>query len=93
MNIQIEPLEFISLLRNSFEGSVKVYTQGSCYQMFLILKALYPSAIAFYDSDHIITKIGEKYYDITGEVQKQNHIDLDFYYGESKIKKCKFKMK
>jgi hypothetical protein len=47
---------------------VDIYTKGSCMNLFVILRHIYPEAKPYYDGDHIITKIGRKYYDITGEV-------------------------
>jgi hypothetical protein len=62
--------DFISTIRDSFIGSQQVYTEGSCYHFYLILKSVFPNAEPYYDLDHIITKINDKYYDITGEVRK-----------------------
>lgn len=66
MHTKIE--SFIAALRDSFIGSQQVYTQGSCYHLYLILKEVFPEALPYYDGDHVITKIDGKYYDITGEV-------------------------
>jgi hypothetical protein len=65
----LTPSEFIRSLRESFTGAKVVYTNGSCYQLYLILKGLYPKAVAYYDdySSHVYTRIGDKYYDIYGE--------------------------
>ena len=60
--------KFIQLVRDSFIESQQVYTEGSCYHFYLILKQVFPEAKAYYDADHIITKIGDRFYDITGEV-------------------------
>lgn len=62
--------EFISTIRDSFIGSQQVYTEGSCYHFYLILKQVFPNAEAYYDLDHVITKISDKYYDITGEIRR-----------------------
>ena len=59
---------FISTVRDSFIGSQQVYTEGSCYHFYLILKEVFPEAEAYYDADHVITKIDGKFYDITGEI-------------------------
>lgn len=72
--MQEKVLTFIETIRNSFDGSVTVYTRGSCYWFFLILKQVFPEAQAFFDMNHVITKIGDGYYDITGEVQKVDHL-------------------
>lgn len=61
--------EVIATIRDSFIGSQQVYTEGSCYHFYLVLKKIFPNAEAYYDLDHIITKIGDRFYDITGEVK------------------------
>lgn len=67
---------FIAKIRDSFIGSQQVYTEGSCYHFYLILKEVFPDAEPYYDQDHIITKIGDSFYDITGEVRKDMNINL-----------------
>ena len=61
--------QFIAAIRDSFIGSQHVYTEGSCYHFYLILKQVFPDAEPYFDEDHIVTKIDGKYYDITGEVR------------------------
>ena len=80
-------LKNIESLRESYPGAEKMYLQGGCYRFYHILKALFPRAKAFYDSNHIITEIEGFYYDITGEVKKERHIEVDIYYGHDHLKK------
>lgn len=54
-----------------------IYTKGSCYNLYVILKHVYPQAVAYGDEDHIITEIDGKYYDITGEVRRGDHMPLN----------------
>ena len=35
---------------------------------------MFPEAKCYYDSDHVITRIGRRYYDITGEVKRGRHL-------------------
>lgn len=65
---------FIARVRDSFIGSQQVYTEGSCYHFYLILKEVFPNAKPYFNEDHIVTKIGNKFYDITGEVRKDANI-------------------
>lgn len=67
---------FIAKVRDSFIGSQQVYTEGSCYHFYLILKEVFSDAEPWYDNEHIVTKIGDKFYDITGEVRKD---ELDMF--------------
>lgn len=87
MSTHPDILAFISVIRNSFKGSETVYTRGSCYRFYTILKHLYPQAKAYYNSDHVITEIGGKFYDITGEVSKTNHLPVDDYYSHEYLQK------
>lgn len=66
-------IKFLKELRCSDFNMVNIFTEGSCYRLYLILKAIEPSAKAYYNSDHIITKIRDRYYDIKGEVVKLNN--------------------
>ena len=54
-----------------------MYTEGSCYHFYLILKEVFPDAEPYYDNDHIVTKIDGKFYDITGEVR--HDVSMDKY--------------
>lgn len=66
------PLKLIEAIRNSTPYMHVIYTHGSCWKFYEILKTVYPDAKPYYRHDHggghIITKIGRKYYDINGEV-------------------------
>lgn len=75
-NNKIKILEFIAAIRDSFVGSQQVYTNGSCYHFYLILKQVFPQALPYYDNDHIITKIDDKFYDITGEIANKTQASL-----------------
>jgi hypothetical protein len=69
MKTEVTVEKFIAAIRDSFIGSQQVYTEGSCYHFYLILKQVFPNAEPYYDLDHVLTKIEDKYYDITGEVR------------------------
>ncbi len=65
-------LAFIKVIRESFHDSTLVYRYGACYGFFLILKTVFPGAKPFFisdKSDHIVTKIGNRFYDIKGVCQ------------------------
>lgn len=64
-----EVLSFIELIRESCpEIQTFIFTHGACYQFHLILKSKFPEAIPYYNEDHVISKIGNSYFDIMGEV-------------------------
>lgn len=62
-----EVLKFISLIRKTF-GRYED-TSGGCYKFYLILKTTFPDAIGYYNDDHVITKIGDSFFDIDGMVK------------------------
>lgn len=64
-----EILMFISLIRKTFGRYPK--ESGGCYKFHLILKLAFGGK-GWYDSDHVITQIGEHFYDIDGEVITPN---------------------
>lgn len=70
-------MKFITLLRESDRFIKQIYSQGSCYQFYRILKYLFPKAkpyvVGFYNHqlnkevmEHIVTEIDSVLYDING---------------------------
>lgn len=91
MTSETKVLNFIETIRNSFDLSVEVYTKGSCYKFYEILKCCFPESICYYNCDHAITKIGDNFYDITGKVNKTNHIPIEEdYLVHNRAKKLKY---
>lgn len=68
-------LEMIEYYTDIF--GVYPFLNGGCGVMFRLLHSHFPEARAFYDSDHVITRIKNRYYDATGEVRLGNHIPLE----------------
>lgn len=62
-------LLLISRIRGSHSTMEEIFLRGSCLNMFEILRAVYPDAQMYYNMDHVITKIGDRFYDITGEAK------------------------
>lgn len=75
----MNPLDLIKAIRESFIGAEQVYTQGSCFWFFKILKVVFPEAEPYWSetNKHLISKIGKKFYDITGEVFPDKTYSLD----------------
>lgn len=69
-------LEFIKLVRESHPSMVEIFTRGSCLNFGLILEFVFPSALKFYDTNHVISNIGDKFYDITGRVEPKKWHDI-----------------
>lgn len=87
-------LSFITAISDSFPDSIFVYTNGGCYKFYLILNSVFKEAVCYYSivEGHVITEIGGRYYDITGEVKRTTHIILasDPHVSALVIAQCKF---
>ena len=77
-------LSFISLIRESHPFMESIYTNGSCLNFYLILRDRFKEhcPVPYYNVDHVITLIGDRYYDITGEVKFKGteYLKLTDYY-------------
>lgn len=70
-----EVLEFIELQKRANPKLMEqVYTRGGCYSFYLILTNRFPGETKPYKAglykhsvEHIVTKIGDHYFDIKGE--------------------------
>lgn len=63
--------KIIKAIRESFDEAEEVYTEGACFQFYLILKSICPYAEPWYDCHvgHVYTKVGDKYYDVKGQLK------------------------
>lgn len=80
-----EILKVIERIRNSFDGSIEVYTQGSCVKFAMILKEIFPQGNILYNSDHAIFILEGRCYDITGEVERTPGYILLESYGTNQM--------
>lgn len=68
LKINIMILTLLKELRESYPSMGDIFLNGSCLNLYFILLSHYPSAECYFDMNHVITKIDDKFYDITGEV-------------------------
>jgi len=64
------PIErFLARLRDVHPIMLYIYQRGGCYELFLMLREIWPEAEAWYAEaeGHIYTKIGNHWYDIRGQ--------------------------
>lgn len=78
-------IQLITEISNSNPIMQDIFLSGSCCNFYFILKSVFPEAKALFNIDHIITKINNKHYDITGcinknEVIKNKYIPIDEIY-------------
>lgn len=70
-----EILKLVESVRNLSPLMERICKNGSCYRLFLLLKQVYPEAVAYYDKNyHVVTKIGDYYYDINGIYENTENI-------------------
>lgn len=93
----ISPLKFINVLRESDKYIEVIYLNGGCYNFYLILKSLYSSAEAYIvrfnkneQYNHVVTKISNRFYDITGDVTNKYYDRIPFNNQHSEVLKWNF---
>ena len=59
-----DPQKIIAEIR--YATGLSRWMNGDCFRLYLILKAIYPDAEAYYDGGHVFTKIDGCFYDIRG---------------------------
>ncbi|MCY1340614.1 hypothetical protein D9M68_202520 [compost metagenome] len=69
---------FLSALRELHPDMAHLGLNGQCFQVYLLLKQVFPDAEPWYDSNHVITKIGDAYYDIRGEVEPVSAVGAQY---------------
>ena len=64
----MNPLTLITNLRNSDEYIEHLFTKGSCYKFHVFLKSIYHDGKPYisHDQNHIVTRIGDFFFDING---------------------------
>ena len=74
-------VNFLKALRDSADIQYSIFTKGSCFKLYEILKVLFPDAKAYWsDRDgHCITEIAGDFYDIGGKVTK-DYVENEGYY-------------
>lgn len=67
-------LLLVNSLRETDRYIESIFMQGGCYRFHLFLKNIFPVATPFIhkDKDHIVSKIGNKFFDIKGIVENKN---------------------
>jgi len=61
----ITPLEFIAMVRDVYPDRYAA-DSGGCLKFHRLLKAVFPDATGYYNSDHVLTEIDGDFYDIDG---------------------------
>ena len=88
----MDVIRFIEKIRHSHSSMVNVSTKGSCLNFFYILKEVWPEAECWYNSDHVITKIGDYWFDINGSVSPKGYQKIENTHSGETLRKIKFQM-
>lgn len=65
------PIGVINAVRGLSPLMRQICRNGSCYRLYLLLKEIFPGAEPYFDADyHVVTLIGNYFYDIDGEYKK-----------------------
>lgn len=72
---------FLKELRESSDVIFNIFTNGSCFRLYSILKHVVPGAVPYWsDADaHAVVKIGDNFYDIGGKVNHTYVQDQGYY--------------
>lgn len=78
MKNEIKPIDFLKSLKESDFFIEYIYTNGGCYQLYKILKTIFFDAEPYIilSKTHVVTKIGDKFYDINGEYINNDNADI-----------------
>lgn len=62
--------QFIELIRTLDAHITTACLRGSCYKFYKVLSRVYPDATPYMNTErnHVVTRIGNSLYDITGRV-------------------------
>ena len=66
-------LKLLREIKNSYHLNPTIYTQGSCFRLYCILKSAARKSKPYYSNidGRWVTKIKGRYYDINGEIAKR----------------------
>jgi hypothetical protein len=88
LNQKIRILNQISAIRDLHPQMEKICLNGSCMNFHVVLRRIYPEAKPYYNINHVITKIGDSYYDITGSVKPEGYSPFSEIYNKREVKRA-----
>ena len=63
------PTQVIAAIRIGIIDAENRFQSGGCFQLYRILKQLFPQAVALYNGNHVFTQIDGLAYDINGSYE------------------------
>lgn len=79
--------KFLARLRDSHPDMEHIYTQGGCFELFLIMRTIWPQARCYYafNPGHVYIEIDGLFYDIRGKYVRPPNGAVDFAKTEPHI--------
>jgi hypothetical protein len=77
--VRLSVLDFIAVIRRSRQDSERFFMRGGCWEMFCLLRNVWPEAQPYHSwtddvtlgvGQHVATKIGDHLYDIRGRIRR-----------------------
>lgn len=81
-------LNQIATIRSAHSYMSEIFLYGSCLNFFCILKSIYPEAEAYFNVDHVITRIDSRCYDITGAVNAKGYKPITDFYNKRRTSRA-----
>lgn len=78
MHNQADIRAVVSALREIHPDMPRWGLNGGCFRFYLAMKQVFPSAVPYYDGSHVITRIGDAYFDVRGEAHPVSEIGAKF---------------
>lgn len=85
-------LNIISNIRNSHTEMQNIFLYGSCINLFLILHSVFQDAEPYYNVGHVITKIDNRFYDISGTVSGVGYSKFTSYHNKRRTSRAFIQM-
>lgn len=72
----MNPVPVLAALRAIHPDIERFGLHGGCFQVYLLLREIFSDAEPWYDGNHVITKIGDRFWDVRGEVIPNGHLNM-----------------
>ncbi len=81
-------LNTIAEIRQSHPDMQRIFMQGSCMNFHMILRSIYPEAEPYFNINHVVTKIDDTFYDITGIVNPKDYTPFHTFYNKRRTSRA-----
>lgn len=72
-------MQFLKELKYSYKNNEKIYTEGSCFRLFIIMELLFDAKPYYSEIEgHWISEVEGFYYDINGRLSEKYVTDKEY---------------